>query len=240
MNTDEIIFCGAYKEFRLGIRFDMAGKSPEEAARALIYVSSRIEPHAYRFSGLNTAVIEDIVSGFSGSGVPAVYGFLDSHPTKELKEMLAKSVPDSALLTVAESCLFNSMLTKAGVPFKAAEPKPQTIPTDEKIEDFIGFVGKCGTWLAIKKLGLEKVKDYEVSGILSGINNTALNKAFDFSGAKKDFALVNAIAAGKRKSYGNLGMALRISRPRGQLRTRSSSARSSRPSASSLTPALRC
>lgn len=200
--NDEIIFTGEHRDFRLGVRFDLSGKTPGEAAAALAYVSAAIEPHAFRFSGIDAAAIDKLAAP-SGSGLGAVRAFFESNPSGALRGKLLACVPEPALYPAAESCLINRLLAKAGVPFKVA-PSPSVKPGDEKIGDFIGFIGKYGQWMAIKKLGLEKVQDYEVSGILAGINHTAVNKAFDFSGVEKNDALVAEVAAGKRKSFGNM------------------------------------
>src|SRR5208283_60494 len=127
---------------------------------------------------------------------------------KELKDALAKTVPDPLLLPAAESCLLNALLVKAGVAFKPAISTAMK-PAIEEPGDVIAFIGRYGQWVAIKKLGLENVRDYEVSGILAGVNHTIVNKAFDFSGMVKDDALVASVSAGKRRSLGNLGMCLR-------------------------------
>ncbi|NYZ73866.1 DUF2666 family protein [Candidatus Micrarchaeota archaeon] len=203
---DELIFTGQYKDFRLGIRFDLSGKEPKDAAAALAYISERIEPAAFASSGIDTKKVEDFAA-LDGKGVGAVVAFLEMNTTGAIREKLGSAMNNPDLMSVAECYLLNQLLMKAGVAFKVA-PSPAVVPKEEKIEDFIGFIGNYKGWIAIKKLGLENVQDYEVSGILSGINHTIVNKAFDFAGMKND-ALVGSVASGKRKSYGNLGAALR-------------------------------
>ncbi len=200
---DEIIFTGAYKDFSLGVKFDLSGKGPAEAAAALAYISAKIEPHAFRFSGIDVGAIEKLAAP-KGLGVGGVTAFLENIPPSELRAKLLEAVPKPELYPAAESYLVNQLLTKAGVPFKIAPSYLK--PTEEKIEDFIGFVGKYNQWISIKKLGLENVQDYEVSGILSGINYTAVNKAFDLAGVKTDVSQVPEVP--KRKSFGNLGQSL--------------------------------
>jgi hypothetical protein len=136
----------------------------------------------------------------SGKGISGIISFLDTNSPGTIKQAIGKNLLKPELVTAAESYLFNRLLSKAGVDFK---PKGEAAlaATEEKTEDFIGFIGKFGNWISIKKLGLEKVQDYEVSGILSGINHTAVNKAFDFAGMKDDSG---SVMKGKRKSYGNL------------------------------------
>ncbi len=210
---DEMIFSGSYKDFKLGIRFDLAGKQPVDVAHALAHISSEIEPHAFRFSGIDTKSVDDFVT-IKGKGISSVCNFLESNSsqwTKMIKKNLSES--DPKLLPVAESYFFNRMLEKAGVPFKAS-PESSLEPENEEIGDHIAFIGKYKDWMAIKKLGLEDVKDYEVSGMLSGINHTVVNKAFDFAGVKKDDATVESIAKGKRKSYGNVLLGLQQLEPK--------------------------
>jgi len=206
--NDEIIFTGEYKDFRFGARFEVTGKSGKDVARILDHISARIEPYAFRFSGIDTKMIDDMAAP-AGKGIPAVYGFFENHPPRELSTMLRKAVPDPALMPAAESYLLNTLLKNAGVGFKATDGQTEIRAEDEKPEDVIAFIGRYGQWIAVKKLGLDKVQDYEVSGILSSVNHTLVNKAFDFAGIKKDDALVDSIASGKRRSYGNLGMCLR-------------------------------
>jgi len=208
---DEIIFTGEYKDFKLGVRYDLSGKSEGEVAAILSHLSETIEPHAFRFSGVDLEKIDAIVK-ISGGGIDAVCGFLEGTPPGVMKEALGKALPDPKLKPAAESYLLNRLLSKAGVLFKA---KPEPVKgEEEKIEDFIGFIGKFGKWIAIKKLGVEKVADYEVSGILSGINHTIVNKSLDFAGLKRDDAAVQSAVGGKRRSFGNIAVALRAIAPK--------------------------
>ncbi len=208
IGADEIIFNGAYKDFKLGIHFNLDGKQEKEVAQVLGYISSAVEPQAFRFSGIDTKMIDGFAKP-EGKGISAVCSFLESNPQAKIKDSLGKALSDPKLLPAAESCFFNSMLTRAGVDFKIATAEPPFKASEEKPEDYIAFIGKYKSWIAIKKLGLEDAEEYEVSGILSGINHTIVNKAFDFAGVKKDDAAVNAITKGKRKSYGNLVLCLR-------------------------------
>jgi len=204
---DEMIFTGEYKDFRLGIGFDLSERPAQDAASALAYISQMIEPHAFRFSGIDAKKIDEIAKP-PAKGLKGVYGFLDGITPGALKDSLLKALPDPRLLPVAESYLFNRLLDKAGVRFKVS-PSSSMNPREEKIEDFIGFVGRYKEWVAIKKIGLEDVKDYEVSGILAGIDHTVVNKAFVFAGIDKGDAVVQSIAGGKRKSFGNASACLK-------------------------------
>ena len=201
---EEIIFTGEYKDFRLGIKYDLSGKGSSDVVAALSYVSGKIEPHAFAFSGIDMKAVEKFAEP-KGKGLSSVISFLDSGSPGTIKEAIGKNLAKPGLMSAAESYLVNRLLTKAGVEFK---PKAESAvaPVDEKPEDFIGFMGKYGNWMSVKKLGLENVQDYEVSGILSGINHTVVNKGFDFAGLKDDSA---SVLKGKRKSFGNLTEALK-------------------------------
>lgn len=199
--NDEIIFNGEYKDFKVSVRFDLGGKSADEVVYALGYICSAIEPHAYRFSGIDTKKI-DAFAQPDGKGLKAVCDFLRARPPKAISAALAEALPKEELIPAAESCMLNRLLTKAGVRF-TAQSSATLKPQDEEIGDHIAFIAKYKDWMAIKKLGLERVQDYEVSGILCSVNHTLVNKGFDFAGAKADVAI-----AGKRKTLGNLCAAL--------------------------------
>ncbi|HSB46400.1 MAG TPA: DUF2666 family protein [Candidatus Bilamarchaeum sp.] len=201
---DEIIFSGEYKDFRFGVRFDVQGRTEAEVASVLGYISQKIEPHAFKFSGIDTKAIDAFASP-AGKGISSVIAFLDANGPAGMKAALEKSLPKPELMPAAESYFFNRLLTKAGVEFK---PKAETslAPEEEKPDDFIGFMGKFGNWIAVKKLSLEKVQDYEVSGILAGINHTLVNKAFGFAGLQDGSA---GALKGSRKSYNNLSASLK-------------------------------
>jgi hypothetical protein len=204
--NDELIFSGAYKDFSMGVRFDLSGKSPEDVAHALAYISSEIEPHAFRFSGIDMEMVEDFAK-LDGKGLPAVCDFLENR-SSEWNKLVKEKLGNPLLKSAATSYLLNRLLVKADVAFKVLH-EPHIEPEKEEISDVVAFIGKYKSWIAIKKLGLEKVKDYEVSGILSGINFSVVNKAFDFSGIEKDDAAVKSAARGKRKSLGNVVQVLK-------------------------------
>jgi hypothetical protein len=84
----------------------------------------------------------------------------------------------------------------------------------DELGDHISFIGKYKQWIAIKKLGLESVQDYEVSAVLASANHTMINKSFDFADLKKNDAVVDSICKGKRKSYGNVAQALKDLTPK--------------------------
>ena len=191
--SDEIVFTGRYKDFGLGVHYDLAKASEKDVAGILSEISEKIEPFAYSFSGIGTKAIEEQVK-VEGTGIQAAVKAIEqSDFSKWSKEKYPKE-----MRPIAESYYFNRLMAKAGLKIK---PDAQTSikPTKEEFGNMIAFVGKYKDWMAIKKLGLEKAKDYEISGILSGINFTLVNKSFSFAGMENE---VSGITKGKRKSYG--------------------------------------
>ena len=204
VGTDEIIFSGAYKDFKLGVHYDLNGKKPEEIAEILGYLSSEIEPYAFKFSGVDIKKIEDFVKP-NGKGISSVCEFLENNSTEWNR--IVKNLDNKKLKAVADSYMINRLLTNAGVDFKVSSQKVDG--EKEEIDDQIAFIGKFEKWVSIKKLSTGGAKDYEVSGILAGINFSVVNKAFDFAGIDKDDAAVAAATKGKRKSLGNVVDALK-------------------------------
>ena len=204
MFNDEIVITGKYKGLNLGMKIDLSGQDEKYVAGALAYVSEQIEQKSYEFV-LDCKKIDAFAQ--CGKGLSGVIAFLEANPQGKIKDALAPSIAKPQLMSAAESYFVGALLRKAGVQYKVAPIAAK--PAKEDPTDFIGFMGKYKTWVAVKKLGLEKVQDYEVSGILSGINNTIVNKAFDFSGIEKNDAVVEKAVAGKRKSYLNLAAALK-------------------------------
>jgi hypothetical protein len=203
--SDEIILSGEYKDFRSGARFVLGGRTPDDVVSALCQINAAVEPHAFKFAGVDVKKIDAMAK--KGQGLQAVCAFLKEIKPRALQEELAGAVPRKELLPAAESCLLNRLLANAGVSFM---PKPAATlkPTAEAPGDHIAFIAKYGKWVAVKKLGLEKVQDYEVSAVLAGINNTVVNKSFDFAGVKDEAAVQQALAGRGRRSYGNLCAAL--------------------------------
>ncbi|MBI5046987.1 DUF2666 family protein [Candidatus Micrarchaeota archaeon] len=212
--TDEIVFTGEYKDFKLGLKFDLDGKTEEDVIYALDYIHSSIEKYAFKFSGINTQEIDKFAQP-KGKGLKTVCDFLENNSSSEIKTRLTAGLTETLssgkegvkLLSAAESYLLNQLLTKAEVQF-TVKGNSTMKPAMEKPDSMIGFIGKYKKWVAIKKLGLDKVNDYEVAGILAGINHSVVNKGFDFAGPQDD-ATVLAVTKGKRKSYGNAASCLR-------------------------------
>ncbi|MBN1169402.1 DUF2666 family protein [Candidatus Micrarchaeota archaeon] len=191
--SDEIVFTGKYKDFSLGVHYDLSKAAEKDVAGILTEISEGIEPFAYAFSGINTEEICQQAK-VSGSGIEAVAKAVEqSDFGKWVKQKYAKE-----MRPVAESYYFNRLLANAGVKIRP-ETQNAIKPTKEDFGGTIAFVGKYKDWIAIKKLGLENVKDYEVSGILAGINFTIVNKSLAFAGFEGD---ASSITKGKRKSYG--------------------------------------
>ncbi len=207
--SDKIILTGEYRGFKAESCYTLGNADEKEVAAILGAVSDQIEPFAFSFSEINVEKIKSYAKP-NGTGLAAVISFLKAHPQNEIKEELKKYCPVPELLSAAESCFLNSLMAQAKVSFRIGDSivKPIMVPVKESPEDCIAFIGKYKNWVAIKKLGLENIAIWEVSGVLSAINHTAVNKAFDFSGVVKNDALVSKVTSGKRKSYGNLIEAL--------------------------------
>lgn len=206
---EEIIFVGAYKDFKLGVRYPLNNASESDVMHILGHISSQIEEPAYSFAGINIQKIGQFAKP-SGTGLGSVVSFLESNPQSKIKETLLKCADNKLLLPAAESYFFNQLLSTAKVDFKVTEGMATSsiVSEEEQPGDQIALIANFKGWISIKKLGLDDVQDYEVSAILSGITHTIVNKAFDFSGCNKNDELVSNIAKG-RKSYGNLLNALR-------------------------------
>ena len=191
--SDEIVFTGKYNGFGLGVHYDLGKASEKDVAGILAEISEKIEPFAYAFSGIDTKAIEDQVK-VDGTGIEAATKAVKSSDfSKWSKEKYSKE-----MRPIAESYYFNRLMAKAGLKIKP-DAVSSIKPTKEESGDMIAFIGRYRDWVAIKKLGLEKANDYEVSGILAGINFTIVNKSFSFAGMETD---VSSITKGKRKSYG--------------------------------------
>ena len=197
MDREEIILVGEYKNFKSDKHFYVDNSSEQDIAGILVELSDFVEHYVYQFSGVDTTKVDSLIK--VGSGLQSVCEFLKSFKRDTL---LPAAQNKSKMLPIAESYLVNQTLKKAGVAFKP-NANSSIKPEIEKPEDVIAFIGNCKGWFAAKKLGVdEKTQDWEVSGILAGINHTIVNKSFDFSGLK------SGEGAGGRKSLGSLATAL--------------------------------
>jgi len=202
---DEIILSGSHKKFKAEVYYDLVDADEMEVSKILSDISSMVEPFAFEFSGIDTKAIDKFVD-FDGDGVEDIADYIQKNGSA-WKKWAKETLPEPKLIHAADSYLFNKLLKEAGIKFKV-DGKAKTKPKKEEASDVIAFVGKYKKWISIKKLGLDNVKDYEVSGILSGINHSIVNKSFEFAGSEMDDAKVQAITKGKRKSYGNAALCL--------------------------------
>lgn len=193
---DELILLGDYKTFKVAERYNLKTVEVKDMAGLLVKVSNIIEPFVYEFSGIDIKKIDSLIT--VGKGMSAVCSFLKSLKRDSL---LPACNGKTTMLPIAESYLLNKLLTKAGVSFKPVincSLKPEA----QKAKDQVVFIGNYKGWLAIKKLGVTpKTEDWEVSGILSSINFTIVNKSFGFAG-------LSGNASSGRKSFGNLALEL--------------------------------
>ena len=202
---EEIVFTGKYKDFDFSARFDLSKAEEKDVAAALLYVSDKIEEPAYLFSGLDLKKVDEVAK--KCASIEEIISYLDANP---IRKMLEPSVKNKKLMPAAESCFFSLLFKKSGIKIRPDIPlklKPEKI----REEGRIALIGKYKDWTAIKKLSLKEVdEDWEVSGILSGINHSIVNKALEFS--CKNYADVeekaNVAAKGKRKSISAAAEAL--------------------------------
>ncbi len=202
---EEIIFFGKYKDFGLSVRFNLNKAEDKDVVAALLFISEKIEEPAYRFSGVDLKKVDEVAK--KCSSIEEVISYLDANP---IRKMLEPSVTNKKLMPAAESYFFNLLLNKSGIKTKP-QVESKIKPEQVKEEGRIGLIGRYGDWTAIKKLSLNDVdEDWEVSGILSGINHSIVNKALELS--CKDYAEVEkkakSAAKGKRKSIAAAAEAL--------------------------------
>lgn len=175
MDHEEIILIGSYKHFNADKHFYVDNASEQDLSAVLVQLSNYIEPYIYEFSGIDTKKIDTLIPPVSG--LPAVCAFLK---TVKRDMLLPAAQGKSTMMPIAESYLLNTLFKRAGIEFK---PPLSTAlkPEVEKPEGLIAFIGNCKGWFAAKKMSVEKnTENWEVAGILSGINFTIVNKSFDF------------------------------------------------------------
>lgn len=209
---DELIFSGAFRDWKYSARFDLANANEQDVAAALAQIHGEIEDRAFCYAGIDCDMIENSVP--QGKGIPDVIKFLESRKPGEWKGLLLEAAGKKELLPAAEAKFICTLLTKNGVFAKMKSEllrssiKPQK---QELLEGQIALIGRYREWTAIKKMGVdEKTKDYEIAGILSSINTTIMKKAFDFMKPDRSVeAIADAATKGKRKSFVNLSEALK-------------------------------
>ncbi len=206
---DELVLVGSYKDMSLGFRFDLSKAIQSDLVFALGFLNSKIEPFAYKFAPLDVSKIEKFIV-LKDSGLGAISNFLASNSPSAIKSVLESSANGNKdLLPIAESCFLSLLFKKAKVPFLPYEHFSSSLKSQSvKNDDFIGFVGKSGSWVAIKKLGLENAKEYEISAILCGINHTIISKTFDLLKTPKSTSVATESSKGKRKTYAFLAETL--------------------------------
>jgi len=197
MDGGEIILTGEYNQFRSEKRFNTDKASERDISAILVSLSNDIEPYTYQFAGIDTKKIDVLIN--VEKGLSAAVEFLR---TFKRDSLLPAAQNKKTMVPIAENYLLNQLFTRAGVAFKPTD-STSIKPEIEKPEDQILFVGNCKGWFSVKKLSINgKTQDWEVSGILAGINHTLVNKAFDFVGSSGE------AVSGGRKSFGNLADAL--------------------------------
>lgn len=204
IGEDEVLLSGKYKDFDMNVKFGLSKASEKDVAYVLSYINESIEQKAFEFSGIKTDMI-DLFAAPSGKGLAAVIDFLKTNPQTEIKKQLQAACPVPELMPAAESYMFNRLLAKAGVPFKVQGLQSALKPDKEDVEKRIMFVGKFKEWSVIKKVSINPdTPDWEVSGMLCGVNYTIINKAFDFAGMNKNETLISEVCKECRKSFGNV------------------------------------
>lgn len=200
-------------ELKEGFAFDLSSASEKDVAYAAAYCSDKIDALAFAYSGIETQVLGRELSKWSGNGPKDAGAALLR--AKSLRGALKDSIDGKpALLPAAECYFFSKFPERFGF---SPKPAPGIIQSALRPKSFspgtrISLIAKFGEWVAIKKLFIEPgMERWEIAGILAGINETLVKKAFDFSGLGK--AELDAKAAvlitGKRKSYQSMGEAIR-------------------------------
>ncbi len=198
MDRQEIILVGAYKDFISDKHFYVDASSEQEISAILVGLSDHVEPYIYRFSGIDTSKADSLISGVR-DGMEGVTSFLKSLKRDSL---LPAANGKNTMLPIVESYVLNRLFKKAGISFKPATTTT-AVAEIEKPEDVIAFIGNCKGWFSAKKMSVDdKTQDWEVAGILSGINHSIVNKSFEFAGMKGE------VGTKGRKSFGNLVTAL--------------------------------
>jgi hypothetical protein len=199
-------------ELKEGIAFDFSSASEKDAAYAISYCSERIDALTFAYSGIEVQALDKALSKYSGKGPKEAGATILS--AKSLREVFKDAVNDkNTLLPVAECYFFSKFPGRFGFSPKI---NPGMFPSTIKPKSFapgsrISLVSKYKDWVAIKKLFLEpNMHKWEIAGILAGINETLVKKAFDFAGLDKIKldAKAAALTKGKKKSYSAIGEAL--------------------------------
>ncbi|MEW6528896.1 MAG: DUF2666 family protein [Candidatus Micrarchaeota archaeon] len=218
---DEMIFSAAYKDWNYSVKFDLSNALSSDVSYALSFIHEEIENRAFYYSGICCEKIEKFVleavpeDVSEGKKISEIITFLESKKPVEWKAFFSSVANKNECIPIAEAKFFNALLVKNGV---FATIRPQMINssikqlTQERLENQIAFIAKYKNWVTIKKMSTMRndIKDYEVAGILFGINTTLVKKAFDFMGPDKEIEKrALAITNGKRRLLVNLIDALK-------------------------------
>jgi len=199
-------------ELKEGIVFDLSSAPEKDVAYAAAFCSEKVDALAFSYSGISLPILDRELAKYSGNGPKEAGKALIA--AKSLREAFRDSVGDKPALMPAAECYFFSKLPgRFGFSPKLA---PGMVASQAKPKPFapagrVALVSRYREWIAIKKLSIEPgMERWEIAGILAGINETLVKKAFDFAGLDK--AKLDAKAAGlikgKRKSYQAIGEAL--------------------------------
>lgn len=205
MPEELILECGI-PEINSMERFDFSGAKPNDVAYACALASEKTGLPAFQYSGIDLKKADKLLAPLSGKGAPAAAKSLSSI-SSGLRNSLSEAAGKPTLLPAAEAYFFGKFLEKFGIPAKLlptslkSSIKPKGSPPKKRI----GLMARYKDWISIKKLGLEeKVPKWEISGMLAGITEALIPKAFQFAEFEKEAVAEAAEKAvkGKRKSYG--------------------------------------
>ncbi|GEM_PF-772450 len=211
MPEELILECGI-PEINSTERFDFSGANPGDVAYACAFASEKAELPAFQYSGIDLKRADALLAPLSGKGAPAAAKALNS-VSSGLRASLSEAAGKPTLLPAAEAYFFGKFLEKFGIPAKLPSAllkssiKPKSSPPKKRI----GLMARYGDWISIKKLGLDAgVPKWEISGMLAGITETLVPKAFQFAefGKESIAEAAEKAAMGKRKSYGAIAEVL--------------------------------
>ena len=210
MPEELILECGI-PEINAGMRFDLANAKGNDIAYACAYASEKVEPPAFSYSGIDVKKADAVLAPLSGKGAPAAAKALSSI-SPGLRSSLSEAAGKPTLLPIAEAYFFSRFLARFGIPPTLTPkmlkgPVPKEFPPKKRI----ALMARHGDWIAIKKLAIEPgMGKWEISGMLAGINETLIPKAFQFAEFEKESVAEAAekAAKGKKKSYGAIAEVL--------------------------------
>ncbi len=208
---EELIFEMDYKGEKHGVKFNLESASEQDVAHAISHILPFVNEQAFHFSGINKKPVEEFVHSISA---PTASDALKNTPSSSIRAALDEAVKENPLLfPAAQSYFYFLLLRKYSLPPFPMQEMFQGNLHSEKTHPVakVALLAKFKSWIAIKKMGIVPgVQDYEVSATLCAINETLVKKAFDFS--QLDLTALDThakkLAAGKRKSFQNVGEAI--------------------------------